>query len=282
MPQKPREVRPGQSARHFFGAEIRARRQAFGMSLEVLAHQLGYSRQQLSRIELGDRAVQPDLPARLDQVLRTGGTFQRLWKLVESEAHPDYARRFFKMEERATRIETYSSHAIHGLLQTEGYARAMMRAWAPEETDEAIQERLALRLERQKILTRPNAPVFWLILDEAVLRRPVGDASVMREQWARLVAAVGPRLTLQVLPFSAGAHGAMGGSMTVLTLPDGPDVAYMEGSHRGHLEETPATVARRRVTYDHLRALALPPAESVTLVRSLLRESYPSCLHTPT
>jgi uncharacterized protein DUF5753 len=120
---------------------------------------------------------------------------------------------------------------------------------------------VAARLGRQERLRSPGRPALWVILDEAVLRRPVGGRAVMQEQLERLLDAAAQRhVVLQVLPFDHGAHEAMGGSLTILTQPGGSVAAYTEGSDYGQLVEEAAEVSCYKVIYDRLRAAALPPA----------------------
>lgn len=129
-------------------------------------------------------------------------------------------------------------------------------------------------MARQERLSSPDRPELWVVLDEAVLRRPIGGRNVMRAQLERLLEAAAQRhITVQVLPFDQGEHDAMGGSLTILTLPDGSEVAYTEGAHYGQLIEDPGEVRRFAVTYDRLRAEALPPLMSLDMIRSVM-EGY--------
>ncbi|WP_246113781.1 DUF5753 domain-containing protein [Streptomyces montanus] len=138
-----------------------------------------------------------------------------------------------------------------------------------------MEERLTARMGRQDRLSAPDRPELWVVLDEAVLRRPVGGQAVMQAQLERLLdAAAETPLTVQVLPFDQGEHDAMGGSLTLLTLPDDSEVAYTEGAHYGQLIEDPAEVKRFALTHDRLRAAALPPIMSLDMIRSVMEDNH--------
>jgi len=135
------------------------------------------------------------------------------------------------LESAATLIRTYEGQLVPGLLQTEDYLRAMIGGARPDTSPEEIQRRVALRLTRQTLLERADAPRLWAVVDEAALRRPVGGAEVMRAQLERLIDATKlPNVVLQILPFGAGAHPAMVGAFSILRFPDEelPDAVYLE------------------------------------------------------
>ncbi|GED85707.1 hypothetical protein TNCT6_27920 [Streptomyces sp. 6-11-2] len=177
--------------------------------------------------------------------------------------------------ERAVSIREYAAHVVPGLLQTETYARAVLSVGRTLNNQEQLEERITARLERQERLSAPGRPEMWVILDEAVLRRPVGGQTVMREQLERLLeVASESHVTVQVLPFDQGEHDAMGGSLTVLTMPDESEVAYTEGAHYGQLIEDSAEVRSFTLTYDRLRAAALPPLMSLDMIRSVMEGNH--------
>lgn len=177
--------------------------------------------------------------------------------------------------EQAVSIGEYAAHVVPGLLQTPSYAKAVLSVGLTLSGDEQLEERLSARIGRQERLTSDDRPVLRVVLDEAVLRRPVGGLAVMREQLGRLLDAAADRhITIQVLPFAQGEHDAMGGSLTILTLPDGSDVAYTEGAHFGQLIEEPDQVRDFALTYHQLRAAALPPLMSLDMIRSVMEGNY--------
>ncbi|WP_371503436.1 helix-turn-helix domain-containing protein [Kitasatospora sp. NBC_00374] len=259
-----------------FGARVRRLRLAAGLTQAELGERTFTHSTRINQIErtTGHRPTL-DLARALDTALGADGLFTDLWQHVNRESFPDWSRAFMDREARATEIRTYMAQTVHGLLQTGAYARAILSIGKSLKTEEQLAERLNARMSRQDRLRGPGAPELWVVLDEAVLMRPVGGGEVMREQLAHLLdVARSPLVTLQVLPFDQGEHRAMGGSLTVLVLPDGAEVAYTEGADYGRLIEDPAEVEPYSVTYDRLRAHALPPSLSLSMIRSVMEGTY--------
>ncbi|MFE3722509.1 helix-turn-helix domain-containing protein [Streptomyces cyaneofuscatus] len=259
-----------------FGSRVRKLRTAAGLTqteVGTLTHVVGSRIAQIERATGAKPTL--ELTRALDRELVADDLLIDLWPYVYREAYPDWSQAFIAYSARAAVIREYSSHAVPGLLQTPEYARALLSMGHSLRDAEHLEERVAARLERQNRLTGPDRPHLWIILDEAVLRRPVGGSAVMRGQLTKLLRmAEEPNITIQVLPFDQGAHGALAGSLTVLVLPDGAQVAYTEGAHHGQLTEEPDEVERFVLTYDHLRAMALPPLMSLELIRSVLEVDY--------
>jgi hypothetical protein len=160
---------------------------------------------------------------------------------------------------------------VPGLLQTDDYARAILRAGRPRDTDEQIERHVAARMARQAILGRKYPPLLWVVLDEAALRRPVGGCEVMRAQLVRLVeASASPHVVVQVLPFDLGEHAGMAGARVIVRLPGEDDIVYVEGPGSGQFIGTPEHVADCALRFDLLRATALSPDESVALIRRMI------------
>ncbi|MBA8946174.1 DUF5753 domain-containing protein [Streptomyces calvus] len=165
--------------------------------------------------------------------------------------------------------------ARQGLLQTEEYARAVLSVGVTLSSELQLEERLSARMGRQTRLASDDRPVLRVVLDEAVLRRPVGGPAVMRAQLKRLLDAASERhITVQGLPFDQGEHDVMGGSLTILTLPDGSDVAYTEGAHYGQLIEETDEVRTFALAYHQLTAAALPPLMSLEMIGSVMEENH--------
>ncbi|WP_413799361.1 helix-turn-helix domain-containing protein [Streptomyces iranensis] len=270
MAARQRELTPDRSARHLFGAELRGHRERAGMSLARLAEVVPSSRSHLARIEVAEYMIPPELPAHLDAAFGTDGLFGKLYALARREVHPDKYRRFMDLQDDARVIEEYAGHIVPGLVQTEDYARALFRASNPRDSEEMIEQRVMVRMGRQTILADEPRPYLSIILDEAVIRRPIGGPAVMRAQLAALVAlADTPASVAQVLPFSHGQHGLLGGSLTLLTLDDNTAVAYEESITTGQLLEAAETVSNRRRAYDLIRAYALSPTDTVALIQDV-------------
>ncbi|MFE7468024.1 helix-turn-helix domain-containing protein [Streptomyces sp. NPDC057499] len=276
MAFKPQPLNPYLSARHYFGSEQRRHRELAGLSLVQLADILNSSKSALARIETAELMPPPDIPDRLDAAFGTDAHFHGLYELAKKEIHPDQYRRYMDFESKAEVIEQYGAQALPGLLQTEAYARENLRCQR-DLTEEQVEQRVMARMARQE-RQRSDAPPFrWAVIDEAALRRRMGSPAAMREQLASLLAQVNtPDSSIQVMPFSAGFHSLMGGSLTLLTLPDGAQVAYEEGVKAGHLYEGPGAVKKWRRQYEVLRANALSLPESALMIRTVM-EGYSSC-----
>lgn len=263
------------SARQMLAKELARLREESGKSLAQLGEETTYDRAYLHKLETGARIGSPEVIAALSAVYRTGEHLSMLWQLAQEDAFADKYKRFMELEARATVRYTYSAGAIHGLLQTEAYAREVFEAARPRDENELAEE-IAARLGRQELLRRDNAPHFRAILDESVLRRKTRDPKEWKRQLEHLLAASQlPNVTLQVLPFDAGPHALLGTSVTILWLPDGKAVAYTEHAHSGELIEDPSEVEKLRLSYDLLRDLALSPQHSVAFIERLLEENEP-------
>ncbi|GAB2903641.1 DUF5753 domain-containing protein [Streptomyces mayteni] len=277
MVTPPRKLDPTRSARHLFGAEQRRQRELNGdMSLDSLADVVNYSKTQLHGVETAERIPFPPLPAKLDAAFGTDRLFDGLWRVIEREQYPDRYRRFMELAAQATDICEYAGHMVPGLLQTEAYARALLRVGHPEEGATAIEERVSTRMSRQDRLSTDAAPYLWAILDEAVLRRPIGSGAVMYEQLAKLLPLTeSTRCNIQILPFGHGEHALLAGPLTLLTLPNRSTVAYFEGVADSQLVEVPETVVKYRRSYDLLRAYALSPRDSAARIKTAMEDFNP-------
>ncbi|GAA4626261.1 helix-turn-helix transcriptional regulator [Actinoallomurus vinaceus] len=263
----------GTSALAYWGDELRFYREQAGLTQEQLGRAIHMSPSMIAMVETGRRAPRVEFIKACDGVLGTHGALGRLWKRIMEHSYLEWFRPFVEVESDAAEILEYEPQAVSGLLQTEDYARAQLRAGRPHDTDEEIEKHVAARLSRQEILSRSEPPYLWVILDEAVLRRPFGGAEVMRDQFARLVCvAQSPRVVLQVLPFAAGAHAGTSGPMALFTLADETKLVYAEGFGDGQIIGRPEEVANCRVALDLLRACALSPVDSVRMIADLIGE----------
>ncbi|MFF4601745.1 Scr1 family TA system antitoxin-like transcriptional regulator [Streptomyces sp. NPDC001339] len=277
MTFQPHELSPGRSARDLFGARLRHHREKAGMSLRRLAEVLDYySKSQLARYEKAESLPYDDLPQKLDACFGTEGLFVSLYELARKEPFPGKYRRVMEIESQSVIIEQYVCATVPGLLQTPELAEQSLRYGRPYAPDAEIEAMVKARIDRQARLRAPKPPRYWCILDEAVLRRPVGGPEVMCRQMLSLIErGTAPHVTLQVLPFSAGGHAEAGGSLTLYTVPDQPLVAYSEGSQSGTILEDQVVVAKRRENYDLLRAHALSPPDSEAMIRAAMEDWTP-------
>lgn len=182
---------------------------------------------------------------------------------------------FVALEDAAHVIRRYSSELVPGLLQTENYARSVIQALRPRYDDESVERRVAARMTRQQILTREKPLHLDFVVNEAVLNRAVGGSEVMSEQIRSLETAVtGGHLTLRILPFGTGAHGAMEGAFTLFSFPEDqyPDIVYIEGMMGDLYLESVESVERYKSAFESLTDAALSPSDTMDAIASKLRE----------
>ncbi|MCC9311240.1 helix-turn-helix transcriptional regulator [Kitasatospora sp. RB6PN24] len=259
----------------YFGAELKFHREAAGLSQQQLGDKVHCSGTYIGQFENATRRPQLPLARLFDQALGTNGLFARMCeRLINNSPYEDYFAAASELEAIAEKICEYSPLLVPGLLQTPEYAEAVFRGAQPLLHDEAIAELVAARMARTQIVTDPNREtLFWAILDEAVLRRPIGGPAVMSKQ-LRCVAhfAQQRRVIVQVVPFAVGAHTLPEGMIQIMTFPDAPPAAYVEGPFAGQLLEDPRIIAKCQMGYDLLRAAALSPEASLGMIRSVAED----------
>ncbi|WP_086860393.1 helix-turn-helix domain-containing protein [Streptomyces milbemycinicus] len=267
----PKELDPSTSLAALYGAKLRKLRLRAGWTQRELGEKVPIAHSRIAQFELGKEIPPKDVNDVLDAVLGADGDLCDLWEHVRRTPLVDWARKFVQYEARANVMRKYMGQYVPGLLQTEAYAREIVHLGHPWCTASEIEETVRVRIDRQSLLGRAGSPLLWVVLDESVLRRPVGGAEVMCEQLARLAeASEAPNIEIQVLPFAAGGH-PLGGSLTLLSFQNRPDVAYLEGIS-GELVEDATAVARHAYRYDLVRAMALPTAASTALIRQAMED----------
>ncbi|RFU85580.1 XRE family transcriptional regulator [Streptomyces triticagri] len=270
---EPRSLDPSASPRALLGAELRHRREASGHSQGSLGQLLFVSGSFIGQLEAGTRRLLPDIAERLDDALTTGGFFVRNVRASSKSKHPKHFAEAAEAEAVATEIREYDPLLIPGLLQSERYAHAVFRAHRPTVGREEIDELVAVRTERAKLLDDPTGPLLWVVLDEAALRRPVGGPTVMAEALRHVADLAGrPRIVVQVVPFAAQGHSCMAGAVRLMSFADSPTLAYLQGFGIGILEDDPATVAGQQLAYQLLGASALSPRESLALINAVAED----------
>ncbi|MEV7390919.1 helix-turn-helix transcriptional regulator [Streptomyces sp. NPDC091215] len=261
------------SGRAVLGQTLKVLRDKAGKSLGQLATETGYDKSYLSRLESGERLSKVTVMEDLDGYYGTGDLLVSHWKVARLDAFKDQYKEFMGLEATA-RVMWKFSPGIPGLLQTEDFARGVLSgALTTADGDESVEEQVAARLGRQYLLRQKPQPEARVIVDEFAFRRPAAQGETWQDQLHHLeAAALWPNVTLQVLPFSVGAHHHMSGSLTLLWQRDGSAVAYTEGNSKGWLFEDPDDILRERLSYDRLRDLALSPPDSLAFIRGLLEE----------
>lgn len=254
-----------------FASELRYARTKAGFSQDELASEIAYSSSLVAMVETGKRMPTRDFAERCDKALNTNGLLTRMWPLVSREAVPSWFREWVEIEREASSLRSWDPLLISGLLQIPEYAHEVLRRGQPAASSIEIEQGVAARMERQRILDRDNPPLLLAVLDEGALRRKVASPDVMAKQLAHLLEiAQQPKSMIQVVPAEAGAHAGMAGTMIIASFDDGPDVAYLDTAVMGQLVERPDDVAQVARLYDTLRAEALPCGASARLIEEVM------------
>jgi len=274
--------------RILLGSQLRRLREAKGISREQAGNVIRASESKISRLETGrvgfkDRDLADLLTyygvtdegerEALRALARRANTPG--WWHNYSDILPSWFEAYLGLEEAAAQIRIYEIQFVPGLFQTEDYARAVTLLGFPTSPDAEIERRVSLRMTRQATLARPDPPNLWVVLDEAVLRRPVGGADVMRAQLEHLLEASRQRnVTIQVIPFLAGGHAAAGGAFQILRFEESdlPDVVYMEQLTSALYLDKPEVVDSYLMVMERVCMEAATPADSAKLIRSVLKE----------
>ncbi|WFB09427.1 helix-turn-helix domain-containing protein [Streptomyces sp. LX-29] len=266
-------------------AELRRLRNGSELTREDVTNRTGINEATLYRIETARvRPQRRTLVALLDLyevrdphrgevlALLQGANKQGWLRPYHSELPEEYTA-YISFESEAWEVRNYESLFVPGLLQTEDYARAVIRGTLPMATAEAVEQRVQARVERKYVLTKDDPLRLWAITDEAALRRLVGGRKVMREQLEHLARVIQePHVTLQAIPFSAGAHAGMPGSFVLMGFADAedPEIVYLDSMAGDLFLEAEIDVRRYGVMFDNLRAQALSPDGTLSLITELI------------
>jgi transcriptional regulator with XRE-family HTH domain len=279
------DVQGGPTAlRIMLGAQLRRLRENRGISREDAAEAIRATHSKISRLELGRSSfkqrdvsdlltlygltdpTEREAMLSLAQRASTPGWWHRYGDIL-----PSWFESYVGLESAASIIRTYEVQFIHGLMQSPDYARAVILTSNFDRPADEIERRLELRLERQQLVTQPDAPRVWGVLDEAALRRAPGAPGILKSQVEHLLELIKlPNVTLQIIPFSAGPHPAAGGPFTLLRFaePDLPDIVYLEQLNSALYLDKRNDVSE----YTQIMDLLCVQAESVTGTRKMLDE----------
>ncbi|WKX73349.1 helix-turn-helix transcriptional regulator [Streptomyces sp. XD-27] len=288
------ETRPGGAGaptvlRVVLGKRLQDLREKAGLSYEQAGRALDVTHATIRRMEKAEVGLK--IPY-VEKLLATYGVVdgeeidaflalareanRRGWWHRFKDVLPDWFSAFVSLEGEASVIRAYEPHYVPGLLQTEAYAHAVLRAGMPHATDAEIDRLVALRVERQTRLTRPDPPLLWVVMDETVLRRPIGGPEVMRGQIDRLIEAgeTMPGVRLQIMPFASGPHPAMYGPFHIFRfpIPDLPDIAYSESLVGGVYIDRRDDVSVFLEALDRMCAQAAPAQTTQTILGGIRKE----------
>jgi transcriptional regulator with XRE-family HTH domain len=257
-----------------FAEELKLARARAGLSQEQLADKIGYSASLVAKIETCRGVPTLDFASRCDEALAGTGALARMHRFLGRAPFPSWFRPFVDYEAAAKSLRVFEHVLVPGLLQTECYARAVF-ATRPNTTDEETDQLVASRIDRQAILSPGGLPLLWVVLDEAVLHRQVGDKAIMHDQLVRLVEmSRWPNVTVEVVPYDAGAHGGLLGAFVVAEFDQAPAIVYLETAAGGQISEEPSTVAQVLLTFDTLRSEGIPRGASRDLIMKVVEEKW--------
>ncbi|MEV0495737.1 helix-turn-helix domain-containing protein [Streptomyces atratus] len=255
----------------FYGKELRWKREEAGLTLQQLVEGSFYGPSHLSEIERGQRRMPAELAEHVDQTLGTDGFFRRRCEDVRKakrRGHASYFERVLEAEKHAETIEEWCPTLIPGLLQTDAYARAVVRATHPLAPEDEVEEKAGARMARARLFDDDHrTPMYWAVLSESLLRQPILPPEQEVEQLERIATLTRRRrIVPQVLPWNCGPHPFMLGTVMIMTFSDAPPLVYTEALHSGDTIDDPALVKEYLRSYDRLRAAALPPEASLALI----------------
>jgi len=270
--------------RRRLGVELRRHREEAGVTIDMVADRLGCSTSKVSRIETGHTSATPSDVQHILDIYGVDASIKTELVQIAREArqkgwwHP-YSTvltgAYVGLETAARSIRAYEQQVVPGLLQSEEYAIALIRGARQDYPDQEIEQRVRVRMQRQALLIQDDPIDLWVVLDEAVLSRPVGGEPVMLDQLKKLIETARlPNVTLQILPFAAGAHAGMDGSFVILEFEEegDADVVFIDNATGGLFLEKAEELSKYVSIFDTVRASALPPEESIEMIEMLVEE----------
>ncbi|MFI1569252.1 helix-turn-helix transcriptional regulator [Streptomyces anulatus] len=245
-----------------------------GWTQDQLGHELGYSAAAVSAMETCAQPASDAMLVELERVLGNGtGVFETARRFMRMEKYPRQFQDYVLLEQSAINLQLFATNVIHGLFQTEAYARALIGGGYPPLSEQRVEELVQLRMERKALFDREPLPMIEIVIEEAVLRRVIGSEDIMREQLLHLVECARRRnVTLLVLPLDAGKYGEYDGGrgeMNLVETPEHEHLVYLEPQDESMLISDPAKVSTYAQRYAKIRSQALGPRESLDLIKRL-------------
>ncbi|WP_328788365.1 helix-turn-helix domain-containing protein [Streptomyces sp. NBC_00273] len=267
------EDEPGTGIVAAFGRQLKLVRVAAGVERAELGARLGYSASSISSYEQGRRIPPPRFIDRADEELGAGGVLKVLKEEVARAQYPAFFRDAARLEAKALALSVYAAIAVPGLLQTEDYARAVFRMQRPLLDDDLIEQRVSARMARQEIYDRRPAPLLSFVIEEFVLRRPIGGREVLLGQLEQILLLGQKRnVEIQVMPVDREDHAGLGGPFNLIDTADGQRIAYTEVQDDSRMYTARAKIHELESRYGIIRSQALTPRESSEFIEKLLGE----------
>lgn len=251
-----------------YGREVARLRRDAEIIQAVLARRLGISPAQMSNIENGAAVPRPRIRTELTKILSPSGYLDRLWEDLNGSGRQPWLNEITELTQQAAAVNEYQALAFPAYLQTEDYARALIRYGVPWLTPDEVESRVRARVKRSRHMADAIAPKLWLVVDETLLKRRYGAPSTTREQLTYVAElAERERLTLQMIPADCTRHPGTSGPFRLITEFNGPDVVYVESAHQGQVITATADVGRYRMWYSALQGIAVTPQAALEVLR---------------
>ncbi|MEU6325978.1 helix-turn-helix transcriptional regulator [Streptomyces sp. NPDC047049] len=263
-----------QAAVETVGRQLKLWREAAGLRPAEFGAAIGYGENLIYKIERGVRIPRPEYLDKADEVLGAGGKVAAMKKDVEQARYPKKVRDLTRWEAETVELGAYGSHNLHGLLQTEEYARALFEMRRPAWTEDKVDRLVSGRMTRGSIFDRRPAPTLSFVQEEVTLRRPLGGRMTLRRQLERLLEVGQLRsVEIQVMPTDREDHAGMGGEIEVLKFGDGTAVGHSPSQFGSRSISQPNQIRVLELRYGVIRAQALSPRESLAFIEKLLGET---------
>ncbi|GII64407.1 transcriptional regulator [Sphaerisporangium krabiense] len=268
-----KEIDPHESPRALFAYELRRFRQSAELTQKQLGERIGFSDSMVNLVELAKRPPSQRFAELCDQALGLDGTMVRLYTATRWKHSPEHFRPWLEEEQEATGLWCWEPTLVPGLLQTEEYARRVFGASLGITGDE-IEGRVVARMQRRAILNRPCPPAVGILMDEAVIRRPIGGAVVMTGQLRFLMEiAEHPQVTIQIVPYETDVHAGLTGGFIIAERNGTAYAGFAEAQPYGRTVDDQPTLNRLARVYDRIRAEALPFRQSLRLIEEVVNQS---------
>ncbi|SEN06111.1 Scr1 family TA system antitoxin-like transcriptional regulator [Actinacidiphila rubida] len=264
----------GSASMRMFGAVARGLRENAGVTTDALAEHVGYSKSLLIKVERGERMPPPMFVEKATELYDCGELLARAAAHLERRSDfPEWFEPYADLERTAISLYTYSTLVFHGLLQTEGYAQAVLGARCPLLEADEVERRVEARLARRALFSRTPAPQLAFVIEESVLRRPIGGVEVLRMQLRRTLDIAEMRgATVQILPTSFETHAGYDGPMTLIENPRREQYAYLEAQEHSFLVDDRDEVSELHQRYAMIRSQALSVRESAKVIEQIAGE----------
>ncbi|MEY9214042.1 transcriptional regulator with XRE-family HTH domain [Thermobifida halotolerans] len=255
------------------GRQIKGCRERAGISQRELARRVALSPTMFSAMERGARGIKREHLERIDKALGTGGVLADAWDRSSDSGLPEWYQDGAERERMAFEIREYHPLVVPGLLQTEEYARALLRVGLPHSTPAEIEDLVRGRMDRQTLLTSDRPPRLLVVVDEGVLRRPLGGRGIMKRQIARLLEASDEQhISIQVVPYDTEHHPGLSNAFILYEISNRGSVLYVETRGTGMATDDTERVSDHMRLFGDLLGVALPPAASRKLIEQIQGE----------